>query len=167
MPSVAAEIEAEFERIRLTVGRLIDATLVRPRAGDPSATSVALRPTFESHPDCEVAALTLSAAYERYMNDPTHRWSTSTRQCYKTSRKLAMSARGADLSISMIGRAHCRDFLNVLRHLPRNSAKRFPKLTPREASRRTHERGDADVISAANANVHLANLSSFFKLVRQ
>ena len=49
----------------------------------------------------------------------------------------------------------------MLRHLPRNAAKRFPKLSLREASERAREKGGIELISAANANVHLANFSSF------
>ena len=105
--------------------------------------------------------LTLAEAYQQYVDDPTHRWSASTRQSYDTCRKLAISVIGPDVPMGVLGRTHCRDFLDVLRHLPRNANKRFPKLTAREASQRGRERGDVDAISAANVNVNLANLSSF------
>lgn len=49
----------------------------------------------------------------------------------------------------------------ALRFLPRNAAKRFPKLTPRQASDQSRSNGGSDTISAANVNVHLGNLSSF------
>ena len=105
--------------------------------------------------------VTLGEAYTRYIDDPTHCWSASTRQAYETTRKIALSALGADIAINSLVRAHCREYLQMLRHLPRNAPKRFPKLTLREASERAREQGDIELISAANANVHLANFSSF------
>lgn len=57
--------------------------------------------------------------------------------------------------------AHCRNYVDVLRQLPRNAAKRFPKLTAREAAALARERDDLEIISTANANAHLSNLSSF------
>lgn len=164
MPSVAAEIEAEFERIRLLAGMPIDLTLLRPSSDDPTP-GLFVTPRIDEPIEPDVIAtaevLTFGGAYDRYMDDPTHRWSASTRQAYETSRRLAVSVIGVDLPISVIVRSHCRDYLDVIRHLPRNAVKRFPKLTAREASQRARERGGMEVISAANANVNLANLSSF------
>jgi len=51
--------------------------------------------------------------------------------------------------------------LDVLRFLPANAGKLFPKLSPREASERARLRGDIRVISAANANSLMSNMSSF------
>ena len=164
MPSVAAEVEAEFERIRLMAGMVIDPTLLRQSFNDPTP-ELSLAPRgneeVEPHGGAKVASLTLDRAYARYMDDPTHRWSVSTRQVYETGRRLAVSVIGADLPISVIVRSHCRDYLDVLRYLPRNAAKRFPNLTARESSQRAREHGGMEPISAANANVNLANLSSF------
>ena len=147
MPSVAAEFEAEFERIRLMAGMPIDPTLLRPSTDDPTpGLFVAPRgdEAVEPHGVGRVEHLTLGEAYSRYMNDSTHRWSASTRQAYETGRRLAVSVIGADLPISAIGRSHCRDYLDVIRHLPRNAAKRFPKLTAREVSQRAREHGGID-----------------------
>jgi integrase len=68
---------------------------------------------------------------------------------------------GVDMPIKELSRTHCRNYVEVLRFLPRNAAKRFPKLTAREAAERVRRGDDIDVISTANANVCLANLSSF------
>lgn len=51
--------------------------------------------------------------------------------------------------------------LDVLRFLPANAAKLLPKLTPREAAERARVRGDIKIISAANANSLMSNVSSF------
>jgi len=74
---------------------------------------------------------------------------------------MAVAVIGADTPVMTLSRAHCRDYIEVLRFLPRNAAKRFPKLTAREASKQARKTGIGDVISAANVNVYLGNLSSF------
>jgi integrase len=157
MPGAAAEVEEEFERVRLVAGIVVDPTLLRPFADD--LLRVPQNATTPAQACAEI--VTFGTAYERYINDPTHRWSDSTRRAYETSRNLAVSVLGSDVPIASIARIHCRDYLDVLRHLPLNSAKRFPKLTAREASQRAKQRGDIEIISAANANVNLSNLSSF------
>ncbi|MCI1142085.1 hypothetical protein MOP88_06830 [Sphingomonas sp. WKB10] len=55
---------------------------------------------------------------------------------------------GEAVPIASISRAHCRDMLDVLRFLPANAGKLFPKLSPREAADRARLRGDVKVISA-------------------
>jgi hypothetical protein len=73
-----------------------------------------------------IKPLKLSDAYERYMNDPTHSWSVRTREAYETSRKLAVSVIGADMPLNELSPVHLRDYIDVLRFLPKNAAKRFP-----------------------------------------
>ncbi|MEZ0243956.1 MAG: hypothetical protein ACAH11_11315 [Sphingomonas sp.] len=51
--------------------------------------------------------------------------------------------------------------LDVLRFLPANAAKLFPKLSPREAADRAQTDTGIKIISAANANAPMANMSSF------
>ncbi|NTZ43352.1 hypothetical protein G7A66_09700 [Altererythrobacter sp. SALINAS58] len=68
---------------------------------------------------------------------------------------------GEETPLASISRAHCRDLLDVLRFLPANAGKVFPKLTPREAAARARVRGDIKIISAANANSLMSNMSSF------
>jgi integrase len=104
---------------------------------------------------------TLGEAYQSYINDPTRRWSSNTRGAYETSRRLAVAVLGEDLPLTSISRAHCRDLLDVLRFLPVNAAKVFPKLSLREAADRARLRGGVKIISAANANSLMSNLSTF------
>ena len=68
---------------------------------------------------------------------------------------------GEALPIALVSRTHCRDFLDVLRFLPANAGKLFPKLSPREAADRARVHGDIKIISAANANSLMSNMSSF------
>ena len=63
--------------------------------------------------------------------------------------------------MSSLSRVHCRDLLDVLRFLPSNASKRFPKLSPRQASERAREVSGIATISVANANSIMSNLSTF------
>ena len=158
-PLAAAALESQFERIRHDAGLSVDPTLLRPCEDDLASAAS----------DCEVRtdgagaseALSLADGYSRYMADPTHRWSASTRQAYETTRRFAVGVLGEEVVLATLARSHCRDYLEVLRHMPRNAAKRFPKLRLREASNLAKEQCNIELISAANANAHLANFSSF------
>ncbi|WP_281180053.1 DUF6538 domain-containing protein, partial [Croceicoccus bisphenolivorans] len=167
---VAAQIEAYIESARSVAGLSIDETLLRPFTDDPSSwpALAAIRvkePASTSDPSIEgrpsIAEVALGQAYEQYLNDPAHSWSARTREAFETSRKMAVAVIGADTPLMSLSRAQCRDYIEVLRFLPRNSAKRFPKLTPRQASEQSKANGGRDAISAANVNVYLGNLSSF------
>ena len=72
-----------------------------------------------------------------------------------------MAIIGYDLPIRDFARTHCRDFVEILRFLPRNANKRFPHLSPREAAKKAQEEKRDDLISSANVNAYLADLSSF------
>ena len=162
--SVAAQIEAYIESARSAAGLSIDETLLRPFMDDPSPwpalAAVRVRETDPtSNPSIEVrpalSEVTLGQAYEQYLNDPAHSWSARTREAFETSRKMAVAVIGADTPLMTLSRAQCRDYIEVLRFLPRNAAKRFPKLTPRKASEQSRGSGGNDTISAANVNVYL------------
>ncbi len=161
MPIVCADIEREFERIRSMSGQSIDATLLPPSFDDQGRglEPDAMKGSAEAPRLAE--AVTLGAAYTRYMDDPSKRWSVSTRQAYETSRKLALAVIGDDVPIAAIARIHCRQLFDVLRYLPRNASKHFPKLTLLEAAQRSKRVGNIELISPAHANVNLANFSSF------
>lgn len=154
----SAGVEAEIEMARFSHGLPFDENCLqngsdsgsKPQAADASKVT-----------DADNHFLTFGDAYDRYMTDPTHSWSARTREAFETSRRLAISVIGAETTMDKLNRAHCRAYIEVLRYLPRNATKRFPKLTPREASEMARDGGGVDVISPANANVYLGNLSSF------
>jgi integrase len=160
LPSVIAQIEMEIEQARAKAGLPVDATLIRPWKDDfvegptPVAASTMVIIKHES-------PLTLAEAYRNYIDDPTRAWTANTRETYETSRKLAVAVIGATTPIASISRAHCRDMLDVLRFLPANSGKLFPALSPREAADRARLRGNIKIMSAANANSLMSNMSSF------
>ncbi len=161
LPSIAADVEAQIEAARLKAGLSVDLTLLGPWLNDQPERAVTIPTAEVPQWVTGIASLTLREAYARYIDDPTRCWSASTREAYETTRKLALSVIGEDVPVGSISRAHCRDLLNVLRFLPRNASKRFPRLSPREASEHARARGDEGVISAANANSVMGNMCSF------
>ena len=126
----------EMEHARAMAGMSVDAMLIEPWSYDlaeplmPIAT--APLPAVSAPP---VASLTLAEAYRNYIDDPTRAWSANTREAYETSRRLAIAVIGEAVPVASISRAHCRDMLDVLRFLPANSGKLFPKLSPRRRAR--------------------------------
>jgi len=160
LPSVVARIEMEIEHARAMAGLPVDSTLIQPSKDDVAErpTSIVLPPVANIEPD---SPLTLAEAYRSYIDDPTRSWAANTREAYETSRKLAIAVIGEAVPVASISRMHCRDLLDVLRFLPANAGKLFPKLSPREAADRARLRGDIKIISAANANSLMSNMSSF------
>jgi len=165
LPLIVATIEAEIEQARLIGGLPTDATLLqtlsKPSVDDLDAGSSTVPKSDGSNKNENAGGLTLGEAYALYIDDPTRSWSPSTREAYETCRKLVISVMGEETRMSMIARSHCRDFLEVLRFLPHSATKRFPRLSPREASKRARQCSDIRIISAANANSLMSNLSSF------
>jgi len=161
LPIAAARVEMEIEHARAVAGMPVDPTLI-PSLADDLAERPQVIPTSATFIEAGAnASVTLGEAYRRYIDDPTRSWSPSTREAYETSRKLAIAVIGEEVPIASLARTHCRDLLNVLRFLPRNAGKLFPKMSPREASDRARLRGDIKIISAANANSLISNMSSF------
>ena len=160
LPRVVARIEMEIEHARAMAGLPIDATLIRPLNDDLPERSAETVPS--THPSVQPdRPLTFGEAYRRYIDDPTRAWTANTREAYETSRRLATAVIGDTTPVAAVSRTHCRDLLDILRFLPANAGKLFPKLSPREAAERARLRGDIKIISAANANSLMSNTSSF------
>jgi len=173
-PPVASNIEAFIAQARHDAGISVDAMLLEARvdhvelAGPKTDLTTAAGPQPEpsgnqiaSLPCQPASGTTFAEAYDRYVNDPTQSWSERTRETYETCRKVAVSVIGENLPIADVSRTHIRDFLDVLRFLPKNAAKRFPKLSPREAADRMRLESAPSLISSANANAYLTSLSTF------
>ncbi|NBB41603.1 tyrosine-type recombinase/integrase [Sphingobium yanoikuyae] len=159
-----ARVEAEIEHFRSMAGLPYDPTLLEPSHDNFHQRRAASNDAINSSrelPVNETPPLTFGDAYDRYLADPTRAWGARTREAYETSRRLAVSVIGKDTPMRTVSRSQCRDFIDVLRFLPRNASKRFPNLTARQAADRARLRGDADLMSAANANACIANLSTF------
>jgi integrase len=161
LPLIIAEMEAKIELVRQEAGQTVDETLLGPFTDDCQNQMAALVGRDKALVMFDRVPLTLGQAYQRYLDDPTHAWSASTQQAYETTRAVAVAALGADTSISQLSRLDVRELIEVLRFLPRNSVKLFPKLTLREAAERARSDDGIKRISTANANAYLGNFSSF------
>jgi integrase len=173
-PLVVSKIEAVIAQARFDSGISIDVMLLEPPIGH--AASFGSKPilpiavSFHATPDRDqavspprqpVSGITFGEAYDRYINDPTQSWSDRTRETYETCRKVAVSVIGENTLIGDVSRTHIREFIDVLKLLPKNSAKRFPKLSPREAADVMRLESAPTLISSANANAYLTSLSTF------
>jgi integrase len=127
------------------------------RAFAPSARNAADRMA-----EPRLAGPTLREVYDAYMSDPTRDWSPRTLGAYQTTRTRALAILGADTPIRSITRAHCREFIEVMRWLPRNASKLYPDLSAHEIAARARDGGRDDLISAANLNAYLNKLCGVF-----
>jgi len=161
---VAASIERCFEEAKARSGRPVDQTILSSADIGAAPLNRGQKPKLKSVPvlDSGTLGLTLAEVYDAYMSDPTRDWSPRTRLAYQTTRTLALAIFGAKTPIRSITRGHCRDFIQVLRWLPRNSSKLYPKRTPREVAAIAEAEGRTDLISPANLNAYLNKLSGVF-----
>ncbi len=152
---IAASIERYFEAARSQAGLPVDHKIL-----SVADAKLAIRAKASSNET--VVSLTLREVYDTYMTDPTRDWSPRTRMAYETTRRQALSLLGGDLPIRSITRAHCREMIELLRWLPRNSSKIYPKLSPVEIAAKSREAGRTDLISPANINTYLNKLCGVF-----
>ena len=152
---IAASIERYFEAARSQAGLPVDHKIL-------SVADAKLAIRAEASSVEAVVSLTLREVYDTYMTDPTRDWSPRTRMAYETTRKQALSLLGGDTPIRSITRAHCREMIELLRWLPRNSSKIYPKLSPVEIAAKSRETGRTDLISPANINTYLNKLCGVF-----
>ncbi|WP_417796365.1 DUF6538 domain-containing protein [Terasakiella pusilla] len=85
-------------------------------------------------------SITLDDLYHRYMDDPARSRSKKTVMTYQSVYNVLMELFGKDRFISDISREDCRQFLEVVRHLPANAKKRFPRKSLMEISELAKER---------------------------
>ena len=156
---IAAAIEREFELAHGQSGRTVDQVIVAGSTlQSASASSLMIgEPVIET-----TAGATLGEVYDAYMNDPTRDWSPTTRMAYGTTRRLVMAILGEATPIRSVTRAQCREMIEVLRWLPRNASKLFPKLSPVEIAARAKAEGRGDLINAANVNTYINKLGGVF-----
>jgi len=108
------------------------------------------------------SSITLDALYHHYMDDPARNRSKKTVMTYRSVYNVLMELFGPDKLISDIGRDDCRQFMDVVRHLPANAKKKFPKKTLMEISALAKERG-MKPIAALTINKYLSKLSAMLK----
>lgn len=104
-------------------------------------------------------SVTIDALYHRYMDDPARNRSKKTVMTYQSVYNVLMEVFGQDKLISDISRGDCRQFMDVVRHLPANAKKKFPRKTLVEISQHAREKGMKSM-APLTINKYLSKLSA-------
>jgi len=106
-------------------------------------------------------SITLDDLYHRYMNDPARNRSKKTVMTYQSVYNVLMDIFGTDKPIADITREDCRRFMDVVRHLPANAKKKFPKKTLVEISTIAREK-KMKPMAPLTINKYVNKLSAMF-----
>ena len=118
-----------------------------------AAPSEIVTPSVATLPAVAVprVGVTLTDAWNRYLNDPASSRSEKSALAYATVRSLVEALIGADTLLEGVGRQDCRKVLEVLQSLPTNYQKRWSDIAPRAAAARAKREG-IPPMSISNAN---------------
>lgn len=105
--------------------------------------------------------VTLTDAWNRYLNDPASSRSEKSALAYSTVRSLVEVLIGADTPLEGVGRQDCRKVLEVLQSLPTNYQKRWGDIAPRAAAARAKREG-IPPMAISNANGYMQKFSGMF-----
>ncbi|PTQ63434.1 site-specific recombinase XerD [Sphingomonas sp. PP-CE-3G-477] len=153
---VAATVEAEFERGRRLIGRAIDPALLTNTTGDRAgSTQVMLAASQPPLPPPLSSRRTIGDVYDRFIADPKHQWSKRTQIAHATTRKWVVEVFNEDTALTDITREGCRNFVALLREMPRSAHQRFPDMTIREVIAAAKAKGECRLISTANLNAYI------------
>jgi hypothetical protein len=138
-------VAADFERV---FRGDTEASLERPqivREAPSTERTACAAPILRTPPD-----KTLRELLVIFLDDPVKARGHKVRAIYNHTIPIVGEVLGIDTPIRSIDREACRRLLDMLRWLPTNSKKRFPKLTgtdpapkpvgPRSPDRRLHDR---------------------------
>ena len=153
---IAADVESEFEKTRASIGRLADPALIVTTLDDPPISlpwaPAAPQPPAPPPPSNR---RTIGDVYDRFIADPKHQWSKRTQIAHATTRKWVVEVFGEQTALTDITREGCRDFVALLREMPKSAHQRFPDMTIREVVAAAKARGEARLISTANLNAYV------------
>ncbi|HWT52006.1 MAG TPA: tyrosine-type recombinase/integrase, partial [Caulobacter sp.] len=154
-------VVADFERLFMAGEGIV----APPTVHQPIAVIAPVSPA----PKVEVAAprKTFREVFDLFLSDPSRDRTQKTASIYEGLFNVVSGIWGADIALDDIDRARCRDLLDVLRTLPSNPTKRFPKLTMVEASRMAKETGLTSVLSAGSINGYMAKLRTLLTFAVQ
>nr|WP_150131850.1 site-specific integrase [Sphingomonas carotinifaciens] len=153
---VAADVEAEFEKMRCSIGRVIDPELLAIPVSDPSrSTPLASAAPQPKTPPPPSNTRTIGDVYDRFLADLKHQWSKRTQIAHATTRKWVIEVFGEETPLSGITREGCREFVALLREMPKNAHQRFPDLTITEVIAAAKAKGERRLISTANLNAYV------------
>lgn len=79
-------------------------------------------------------------------------WSKRTKIAHATTKRWVIEVFGSDTPIAEVTREGCREFVDLLRAMPRHADKRFPGLNIREAVAAAQAKGEIRLINTANLN---------------
>jgi hypothetical protein len=128
-------------------------------AADSSLSGITV---LSSPPPAPVAGITFGQLVDRYLAAPERAGlSPKTKLKYAGFRRVLVEIIGETTAASAVDRAACRDAQAVLLALPANAAKRWPKLTARQAAQKAKAEG-ADGMHPKSAGNHLDFLASVF-----
>ncbi len=153
---VAAGIEAEFEKARCSTGSVIDPVLLATPISELSG-STQLVPAVSQLPAPPSPSITrtIGDVYDRFIADPKHQWSKRTQIAHATTRKWVVEVFGEETALIDITREGCRDFVALLREMPRSAHQRFPDMKIKEAIAAAKAKGESRLISTANLNAYV------------
>jgi integrase len=153
---VAATVEAELEKARRSIGCAIDPALVTNTTGDRAgSTQVMLAVSQPPSLPPPSSRRTIGDVYNRFIADPKHQWSKRTQIAHATTRKWVVEVFNEDTALNDITREGCRNFVALLREMPRSAHQRFPDMTIREAIAAAKAKGERRLISTANLNAYI------------
>ena len=104
-------------------------------------------------------SITIDALYHRYMDDPARSRSKKTIMTYHSVYNVLIEVFGKDKLIADISRDDCRRFMDIVRHLPANAKKKFPRESLMEISSLAKERG-MKPMAPLTINKYLSKLSA-------
>ncbi|MFN3521282.1 MAG: hypothetical protein ACK4YQ_03460 [Phenylobacterium sp.] len=87
-----------------------------------------------------------------FLADPAKARSRKTEMHYDSLKAIVTDVWGEGRQLQSIDRDACRELLEVLRWLPTNPTKRFPKLTAMQAAKMAKEKKLTSTLSAASVN---------------
>ncbi|WP_336621491.1 site-specific integrase [Sphingomonas zeae] len=152
---IAADVESEFEKARASIGRLADPALIFTTLDGPSISLPWAPPVPQPAPPPPSNRRTIGDVYDRFIADPKHQWSKRTQIAHSTTRKWVVEVFGEETPLTDITREGCRDFVALLREMPKSAHQRFPDMTIKEVVAAAKARGEARLISTANLNAYV------------
>ncbi|WP_330219423.1 site-specific integrase [Sphingobium cupriresistens] len=167
---MAVEIDALFEERRRVVGLAYETRLLASNdnidtvsKSRPSSVAIGdsdgiMSPSRET--ESQPAAPTLSAIYQRYLDDPTRRRCARTMLAHATTRRVVEDIIGSATPIAEITRETCRDLFEVLRWLPVNYNKKYGDLSARDAAAMGKSDPQVRTINPTNLNAYMARFGS-------
>lgn len=100
--------------------------------------------------------------FRLFLADPAKARSRKTEMHYDSLKAIVTDVWGEGRRLQSIDREACRELLEVLRWLPTNPTKRFPKLTTTQAAKMAKAKKLTSTLSAASVNGYMTKLRTLF-----